>query len=126
MKTGSDTRTTFIASHLQRLLDKMHTSRRIHSDAEVRLYKARRRCLRIHPIDPNLELLILAHQTSSSQMRRVDNALDSNVERPLEDSCESRPLHGVLPQNVDPNGATAEFPTLNHDVGSQSCFFEEG
>lgn len=45
-------------------------------------------------------------------MRRFDNALNSDVERPLEDSCESRTLRVVLAQDVDFNGATAVIPRV--------------
>ena len=37
---------------------------------------------------PDLELPILPHQPFSSQMRRLDNALNSNIECALEDSCD--------------------------------------
>ena len=67
----------------------MRTLRRIPRDAEIGFYEAWRSHQGISPVDPHLELLMLPNQPLSSQMRRFDHALNSNVECPLKNGGES-------------------------------------
>lgn len=68
----------------------------------------------MNPIYRDLEQLVCPHQPLSSQMRRLDDALDGNVESPLEDGRERRSRHGVLPHDVDFNGAVADIPNVGY------------
>lgn len=87
-------------------------SGRVPGPAEVRRHGARRGRPRHEPVDQHLEQPVLPHGPPPAQVRRVDDALDRNVERPLEDGGEGRTLPDVGARDVDFDGAAAEVPRV--------------
>ena len=113
IKTAGDTGPTSIAARFHdHRGPTAPISGRVPGAAEIRRHGARRGRPRLEPVDQHLEQPVLAHGPPPTQMRRADDALDRNVERPLEDGGEGRTLPGVGARDVDFDGAAAKVPRV--------------